>query len=82
MGIFRIVFNDGKIYNFGGMGNGSDGHAAFEFLQKKLGKGAGRVSLQNLHIHVQQPALPDSGNRRGGCEVGPRVRARAITRKR
>jgi len=38
MGIFRIVFNDGKIYNFGGMGNGSDGHAAFEFLQKKLGK--------------------------------------------
>jgi hypothetical protein len=38
MGIFRIVFNDGKIYNFGGMGNGSDGHTAFEFLQKKLGK--------------------------------------------
>ena len=38
VGIFRIVFNDGKIYNFGGMGNGSDGHAAFTFLQKKLGK--------------------------------------------
>jgi hypothetical protein len=38
VGIFRIVFNDGKIYNFGGMGGGSDGHAAFEFLQRKLGK--------------------------------------------
>jgi len=38
VGVFRIVFNDGKIYNFGGMGNGSDGHAAFEYLQKKLGK--------------------------------------------
>ena len=38
MGIFRIVFNDGKIYNFGGMGSGSDGHAVFTFLQKKLGK--------------------------------------------
>jgi hypothetical protein len=38
VGIFRIVFNDGKIYNFGAMGNGSDAHAAFELLQKKLGK--------------------------------------------
>jgi hypothetical protein len=38
MGIFRIVFNNGKIYNFGGMVSGSDGHVAFEFLQKKLGK--------------------------------------------
>jgi hypothetical protein len=38
IGIFRIVFNDGKIYNFGGMGAGTDGHTAFVFLQKKLGK--------------------------------------------
>ncbi len=38
VGIFRIVFNDGKIYNFGAMGNSTDAHATFEFLQKKLGK--------------------------------------------
>ena len=38
IGIFRIVFNDGKIYNFGAMGNGTDAHATFEFLQKKLGQ--------------------------------------------
>jgi len=38
MGIFRIVFNDGKIYNFGGMGSGSDGNAAAAYLKKKLSK--------------------------------------------
>ena len=38
IGIFRIVFNDGKIYNFGATGNSSDAHATFEFLQHKLGK--------------------------------------------
>lgn len=38
MGIFRIVFNNGKIYNFGGMGSGSDGRAASAYLKKKLGK--------------------------------------------
>jgi hypothetical protein len=37
IGIFRIVFNDGKIYNFGGTQQ-KDTHAVFEFLQKKLGK--------------------------------------------
>jgi hypothetical protein len=34
--IFRIVFNDGKIYNF--MEQGKDEHAEFALLQKKLGK--------------------------------------------
>ena len=38
IGIFRIVFNDGKIYNFGAMGNTAQAHSTFEFLQKKLGK--------------------------------------------
>jgi len=38
VGIFRIVFNDGKIYNFGGMGSGSNGNAASAYLKKKLGK--------------------------------------------
>ena len=38
VGIFRIVFNDGKIYNFGAMGNTASGHDAFVFLQKRLGK--------------------------------------------
>jgi len=38
IGIFRIVFNDGKIYNFGAMGSTAQAHSTFEFLQKKLGK--------------------------------------------
>ena len=39
VGIFRIVFNDGKIYNFyGGSQHNEDSHAAFETLRKKLGK--------------------------------------------
>jgi hypothetical protein len=38
VGIFRIVFNDGKIYNFSGSGSVGNSHAVFEFLQKKLGK--------------------------------------------
>lgn len=38
MGIFRIIFNDGKIYNFAASGSSSDGHTVFTFLQKKLGK--------------------------------------------
>jgi hypothetical protein len=38
VGIFRIVFNDGKIYDFGSMRDSSIGHAAFVLLQKRLGK--------------------------------------------
>jgi hypothetical protein len=38
IGIFRIVFNDGKIYNFMGGQQATDAHAVFVFLQKKLGK--------------------------------------------
>jgi hypothetical protein len=38
IGIFRIVFNDGKIYNFMGGQQASDAHAVFLYLQKKLGK--------------------------------------------
>jgi hypothetical protein len=38
IGIFRIVFNDGKIYNFVGGQQGKDAHAVFAYLQKRLGK--------------------------------------------
>ncbi len=39
IGIFRIVFTDGKIYNFfGGGQHGGDAHASFVLLKKKLGK--------------------------------------------
>ena len=38
IGIFRIVFNDGKIYNFCGSAQREDAHQVFEFLKKKLGK--------------------------------------------
>jgi len=39
IGIFRIVFNDGKIYNFmGAKGGGGESHATFELLRTKLGK--------------------------------------------
>jgi len=38
MGIFRIAFKDGKIYNFFGGQQSTDAHAAFVYLQKKLGK--------------------------------------------
>ena len=40
MGIFRIVFNDGKIYNFMKAQGGSSGDPenAYQFVKKKLGK--------------------------------------------
>ena len=38
IGIFRIVFTDGKIYNFLGGQQGKDAHAVFAYLQKRLGK--------------------------------------------
>jgi hypothetical protein len=38
MGIFRIVFTDGKIYNFMGGGQQQDTHKMFEALKAKLGK--------------------------------------------
>jgi hypothetical protein len=38
IGIFRIVFNDGKIYNLAGGTERQDAHQVFEFLEKRLGK--------------------------------------------
>jgi hypothetical protein len=39
IGIFRIVFNDGKIFNFvGGKAGGGQSHETFELLRTKLGK--------------------------------------------
>jgi hypothetical protein len=39
IGIFRIVFNDGKIYNFvGAKAGGRESHETFELLRTKLGK--------------------------------------------
>lgn len=38
IGIFRIIFNDGKIYNFMGGQQGKDAHEVFTYLQKRLGK--------------------------------------------
>ena len=39
IGIFRVVFNDGKIFNFMGAKAGGEGsHQTFEFLRTKLGK--------------------------------------------
>ena len=38
IGIFRIVFKDGKIYNFMGVGENQQTHQTFELLKKQLGK--------------------------------------------
>jgi len=38
VGLFRIVFTDGKIYNFGASGQGSDQSSTVKFIRKKLGK--------------------------------------------
>jgi hypothetical protein len=37
-GLFRIVFTDGKIYNFGASGQGSDESGTVKFIRRKLGK--------------------------------------------
>ena len=37
-GLFRIVFTDGKIYNFGANGQGSSDSSTVKFIRKKLGK--------------------------------------------
>ena len=38
VGLFRIVFTDGKIYNFGAGGQGSDQSSTVKFIRRKLGK--------------------------------------------
>ena len=37
-GLFRIVFTDGKIYNFGAGGQGSNESDTIKFIRRKLGK--------------------------------------------
>jgi hypothetical protein len=37
-GLFRIVFTDGKIHNFGAGGQGSNQSGTIKFIRKKLGK--------------------------------------------
>jgi len=37
-GVFRIVFTDGKIYNFGASGQGSSESSTIKFIRKRLGK--------------------------------------------
>ena len=38
VGLFRIVFTDGKIYNFGAGGQGPSQSATIKFIRKKLGR--------------------------------------------
>jgi len=37
-GVFRIVFTDGKIYNFGASGQGASESSTIKFIRRKLGK--------------------------------------------